>query len=117
MTFTATLTGDAERPTPVVTTATGGAIVTVDAAGNIVVTGTFTGLSSVANNAHIHGPASASGTASPIVTLIFTAAQSGTLAFTGQITAQQRADIISGMTYINVHSVNFPSGEIRGQLN
>jgi hypothetical protein len=116
MTFTATLTGAAERPDPVTTTATGTAFVTVDAAGNLVVTGTFAGLTSTANNAHIHGPATVNQAAPVLIPLSFTAATSGTISFAGQITAPQRAEIISGMTYINVHSVNFPMGEIRGQL-
>src|SRR5438105_14142944 len=32
------------------------------------------------------------------------------------ITAQQISDLKSGLHYMNVHTVNFPSGEIRGQL-
>ena len=116
MTFTATLTGAAEKPDPVTTTATGTAVVTVDAAGNLVVTGTFAGLTSTATNAHIHGPASVNEPAGVLVQLVFTAATSGSISFTGQVSAAIRANIISGMTYINVHSSNFTAGEIRGQI-
>jgi hypothetical protein len=116
MTLSATMNGASEKPTAVTTTATGTAVVTVDAAGNLVVTGAFTGLTSTASNAHIHGPGGVNDVAGVLVQLVFTAATSGTISFTGTVTPQVRADIISGMTYINVHSANFPNGEIRGQL-
>jgi hypothetical protein len=117
MTFTVPLTGAAEVP-PVTTTATGTATITVDTAGNVTVAGAFTGLTSNATLAHIHGPATATTTADPISTvpLTVTMATAGAISGNGTVTAQQRAQMISGMTYINVHSVNHVPGEIRGQI-
>ena len=102
----------------VTTTATGTATITVDTAGNVTVAATFAGLSSNATLAHIHGPASATETADPFTTvpLAVTMAQAGTVTGNGMVTAQQRAQLISGMTYINIHSVNHPTGEIRAQI-
>lgn len=32
------------------------------------------------------------------------------------LTSTQRADLLAGNLYVNVHSTNFPGGEIRGQI-
>ncbi len=34
----------------------------------------------------------------------------------GTVTDQQLADIEAGKTYVNVHTAQYPDGEIRGQL-
>src|SRR5512134_3811522 len=74
--FTADLTGAAERPNPVTTTATGDATFTATTSGStttitytVVVSGNLSG---PVTAAHIHGPSDASGTANPIVTLTVT---------------------------------------------
>ncbi len=80
----------------------------------------YSGLSSVANNAHIHGPASASGSAGVLINLVpsHIGAFSTNGVFTGSmiITDAQRAYILAGKTYVNIHTVNFGGGEIRGQI-
>jgi len=118
MLFTVTLNGASEQPTPVTTAATATVAVTLDASNNVTVNGSFVNLTSNATVAHIHGPASATGTASPIasVPLTVTAATAGAVMGSGTLTAQQRGEMISGMTYLNIHSANFPNGEIRGQI-
>jgi hypothetical protein len=112
-----TMSGAAERPTPVVTTATGDAMVTFnDVTGAMSVDGTFTGLTSPANNAHIHGYADVNGFAGVVFPLTYTPAMSGTVTGSGVIPADRIDDVMAGLTYINVHSGQFGGGEIRGQV-
>jgi hypothetical protein len=122
-TFNVTINGAQERPTPVATTATGSAVAIFDdVTGSMNITGTFTGLTSNANNAHLHGysplgsPGDPGTTSPPVIDLTFTPLQSGTIAGTGTIPAARITDVLGGLTYINVHSGQFPGGEIRGQL-
>jgi hypothetical protein len=35
---------------------------------------------------------------------------------TAKLTPEQEKDLTAGMYYVNVHSKNFPSGAVRGQL-
>ncbi len=126
--FEATLTGQAERPNPVTTTATGTASVEIDdEAQTISFTINVTNLVSP-TLAHIHvGGPTESGP--PVVDLLLTAPPAGS--FSGQLASGTRtsanitggetfatlaAKIRAGNTYINVHTVANPSGEIRGQL-
>lgn len=80
----------------------------------------YAGLSSLANNAHIHGPASASQNAGVLIDLVpsHVGGFSTNGVFTGSltITDAQRALILAGKTYVNIHTVNFGGGEIRGQI-
>jgi hypothetical protein len=72
----------------------------------------FQGLSSAQTDSHIHGPAPP-GTAAGVLFPI----PSGQLSdFRISLTPQQVQDLKNGLLYINVHSANFPSGEIRGQF-
>lgn len=128
-TFTANLTGAAERPTPVTTAATATATFTATTVGStttITYTVTVTGLSGPVTAAHIHGPANPGSFADPIVTLTVTGTgTSGTLiagsfTTTGHATinmSQLLAHMDAGNTYINVHTAANPNGEIRGQIS
>jgi uncharacterized protein (TIGR03118 family) len=61
---------------------------------------------------HIHGPALAGSTAPAIVTL-----PNGEFRdFTVTLTIPQVHDMDQGRLYIDVHTANFPEGEIRGQI-
>lgn len=79
----------------------------------------WSGLTSVKTNGHVHGPAAIGvGPAGAIFPLLPTAgAISGSLphqiwTFAGS----DSANLLGNLTYANVHSMNFGSGEIRGQL-
>ena len=69
-------------------------------------------VSSAETAAHIHGPALAGSNAPAIVTL-----PNGEFRdFTVTLTTQQVHDMANGQLYIDVHTENFPQGEIRGQI-
>jgi hypothetical protein len=135
--FQTSLSGANERPT-VATAATGNATVTINGT-LLTVSANFFNLSSGLADGHIHccvGP-----DASTSVALGFTGlplgATSGTITGTYDLTlastfraafitasggtvdgARQRFldGLNGGQTYFNLHSTNFPSGEVRGQL-
>jgi len=143
MTFIAGLSGANERPDPVASPGTGLAVVVLDpAAETIQILATFSSLSSPTVAAHIHCCAPLNTNAgvattvpafvgfplgvtfgaymSPIFSLAdaliynpaFIAAQGGLR----QAEAALIAGMIAGQSYFNIHTVNFPGGEIRGQL-
>jgi hypothetical protein len=144
MTFVGNLSGANELPTPVPSPGTGLATIILDpTAQTLQVNATFSGLTSNDMAAHIHccapfgtnaGVATTvpafpgfplnvtSGTYSSVVfdltqPLIynpaFVTAQGGTIA---GAEAALINGIENGQTYFNIHTVNFPGGEIRSQL-
>jgi hypothetical protein len=84
----------------------------------ITVNMTFSGLTAAASAAHIHGPAGAGTNGS--VLFPFTgvpAATSGSIPQqTFPINATQVGYLKNGLLYMNVHTGNFPGGELRAQL-
>ncbi len=76
----------------------------------------YTNLSSPGIAAHIHGPSTPSGTAGVLVGLATPSGTSGTLSGSVILTPQQLAYVISGQTYINIHTMANSGGEIRGQI-
>lgn len=78
---------------------------------------TFTNLTSNATAAHIHGPASPQQNAGVIIPFTgVPAATSGSFSGTALLTPQQLFDIITGLTYANIHTTVNPGGEVRGQV-
>ncbi len=117
-TFFANLQGAQEVP-PVATSATGYARVVVNPTTLAYsFTVVFTGLTSAQNNAHIHAGATGGigSTAAVAINFGVVGGTSGTITGSGTMTAQQLIDIRAHRAYVNVHSVNNGSGEIRGQL-
>lgn len=76
----------------------------------------FAGLDSDATAAHLHGPADTSESAGVLFPLSGVSGTSGTLAGTQNLTADQLAELVTGFTYVNIHTTNYPGGEIRGQV-
>lgn len=73
----------------------------------------YSGLTSTVNNAHIHGYATHTANASPVFQLSTTAnPQAGTWNYL----EADEAKILAGLTYVNIHTVTNPGGEIRGQI-
>jgi hypothetical protein len=132
VTYTATLAGANERPTPITTSATGSWTGTLDQSTNIMTyTLTWTGLTTISNNAHIHGPTPAApATAGVIVdfnaggrTLVHgtSGTATGTINFNDNMTATVSGDSLlkllnTGFAYVNVHSTTNPGGEILGHI-
>jgi hypothetical protein len=137
--FDAELSAAAEIPTPVGSpTATGLATLELDddvLTVNVNVSGNLT---SDVTMAHIHGPATTSNAANiildfvPTMTAVINAGtRTGTIvsasynlaAMTVSSTGELRVDrgtlldwLRTGQAYVNVHTVNNPTGEIRGQI-
>ena len=123
------LNGAKERPTPVTTTATGAATFVITAPGTIQFTLSVAGITG-ATMAHIHTAVADS--AGPIVVPLFNSAiptgpLTGTLA-SGTLTASSITlsgvsmdSLVSlmrrGRTYVNIHTVTNPLGEIRAQID
>ena len=134
VTFTANLAGSKENPANN-SQGSGTFIATLD-----TVTGAFTydvsfqGMTSNVTLGHIHGPAAATANASPILNfatlagaLFTTGGLSGTAHGTttlnaqNQLTATVNGDslkklLLSGLTYVNIHTTQNGGGEIRAQL-
>lgn len=112
--FAASLTGQAETP-PNPSKATGKATVSFDTdTKKLSWKITYHGLTGKATAAHFHGPAAIGVKAPPVVPI------QGKLASpikgTATLTDQQAADLEAGKWYFNVHSAQYPDGEIRGQV-
>lgn len=113
--YVANMSGAGERPNPVVTSATGTA--TVNVFGNeLTYSVNWTGLSGTATAGHIHLPATAEQTASPVV--FYSAVSGATGSSNGsQIVGQNVLGALAdGKAYSNIHTTANPGGEIRGQL-
>jgi hypothetical protein len=77
---------------------------------------TYSGLSGNASAAHIHGSGdSQNPSLNVLIPFSNPSGKSGYISGSAAMTAQQRADILAGKTYVNVHSSTSPTGEIRGQ--
>jgi hypothetical protein len=85
-----------------------------------VLNATANGFSTSITTSHLHGPAGPGATAGTVVTI---GAGSGgpnnyvVSNFNFALTEQQEGWLLGGLVYINVHTLQFPGGEIRGQLH
>ena len=95
---------------------TGASLVLLDRVTNkLFLTANFSGLTSNITNAHIHAGRTGSN-GSVVVPLSFAGTTAGTLSGTATIRPTLTDSIINGLTYVNIHTSTYPSGEIRGQL-
>ncbi|CAN5377628.1 hypothetical protein BH23VER1_BH23VER1_14020 [soil metagenome] len=119
MTYSFVLDADQEVPAPALGEATpsGEATVEVDSVtGAFAVTGIYSGLTSAATAAHIHGPADPGVAAGVLVGLTVSGSTDGTIGGAGSLGPDDLELLLAGRTYINVHTVNNGPGEIRGQI-
>lgn len=72
----------------------------------------YAGLTSAETAAHIHGMASYGSAAGVLFPLPAGNPKVGVWNYTDA----QEPGILNGLTYVNIHTVNFPGGEIRGQI-
>jgi len=135
VTYKATLTGAAERPTPVASNGTGSFTGVYDPnTGLMTYTVTYSGLGSASTASHIH----CCGTDAQAVGVLVNFQTFGNVLFTPGPTSQTYNGVIlltpafsasatingdslrkamdAGLTYVNVHSSQFPGGEVRGQI-
>ena len=116
--FDVPLTGAQQVP-PVQSPGSASAALTYDASTRMVTWNiTFSGLSSQATMAHFHGPAAAGKNAGVKVSMSKQGSMDVMSPMTGQATlsADDAKTMEAGEIYINVHTKNHPSGEIRGQV-
>jgi alpha-tubulin suppressor-like RCC1 family protein len=114
LTYNIVLQGVQQVP-PVSPSGSGTATVTVDTVNNVISwTINFSGLTSAFSAAHFHGPAARGASAGVKIPIGGTASP-----LTGSTTYLEadEADITGGNWYMNIHTVNNPNGEIRGQLD
>jgi len=115
-TLYALLAGSQEVP-PLSTPGQGFCTITLDdVAGTVSVTGSFSGLSTTATAAHIHGLAGPGVNAGIIIGLTETGGTSGTISGGGALTPAEVTGMLGGLTYVNVHTTMHGGGEIRGQI-
>lgn len=112
--LTATLSGSAEVP-PVTTPATGSATLTMIGS-QMTYLVTYSGLLGAATASHIHGPADTAHPAGVLVPLSTPTGTSGSISGTVSLTPPVLANVLAGMTYINIHTTTNAGGEIRGQI-
>jgi hypothetical protein len=115
--FTVSLNGVQENPA-VNSPGKGSCVLTLDTAETqITLSCTYSGLGANASAAHIHtdGPVGVNG---PVLfNLTGASGTSGTLTLAPTaVTPAQVADLRAKRWYVNIHTTNFPDGEIRGQI-
>lgn len=127
--YTATLTGNAVRPSTVTTDATGTLTASLDQETlRWSYTVAWQNLSSAPTGVHLHGPADANGIAGVLAELnteatelLPTSSATGSLDLTGTITPPVSGDSLRRLlnarqVYVDVHTINNVDGELRGQL-
>ncbi len=96
----------------------GTARVVVDSAtGAIEVAGGYASMSSDVAAAHIHGLADRVENAGVILGLAVSGGAEGTISGKDVLSESNLAGLFGGFTYLNVHTANNGSGEIRGQID
>jgi len=110
--FTAEIDEAQETP-PSGSAGTGtGTFVLDDATGLVSFTVTFSGLGSAETASHVH--VAPPGVPGGIVYAL--PLGSPKVGVSPALSAAEQADMLAGNHYVNIHSVNFPAGEIRGQI-
>ena len=114
MTDTIALTGGNEVP-PNDSPGTGELTVTFDTETmELTWTVQYSDLTSPPAAAHFHGPAEVDGTAPPVVPV--EGSLESPFEGTATLTAEQWADLDAGRWYFNIHTEQYPDGELRGQV-
>jgi hypothetical protein len=112
--FEATLDGHTQVP-PTDSRGSGAAEMTLDTESReFTWTITYEGLTDAPTAAHFHGPAEPGKNAGPVLPL--TGDLASPLAGTGTLSEAEAADLQAGLWYINLHTAQYPGGEIRGQV-
>jgi len=119
--YVANLSGTNEVPANA-SPATGIAFLVYDNVANTPTTNvSFSGLTAPLTATHIHGPAAVGVNAGVIHFLATTSPPLGLVSGSyndtwSGLTATQQGWLTGGLLYVNLHTGNFPGGEIRGQI-
>lgn len=111
-TMSATIDGFQEVPPSFSPGTGGGTFIIDDVANTIDYVISFSGLIGIETAAHVHGPAPFGANAGAQFALPSGSPKVGT-EFSTPTTVSM---MLSGLTYVNIHSTFFPGGEIRGQI-
>lgn len=115
--YSVPLSGDQSSP-PVVTAGSGFAGVTLDVmTGLVTVEGSYANMSSDVLDTHLHGMTPRGQNIGVIIGLTPTGGTTGSFGGSGMLSPTQVQDMLDGLTYLNVHTVNHTGGEIRGQVD
>jgi len=117
--ISATMNGAQEAPNPITTTGTGTVTGTFNNTTNdLQYNVSWTGLTGTASVGHFHGPAATATTvASPVIYFnLVNTGTSGTATGTIKLTDTQKADLLAGKWYANIHTATNSGGEIRGMV-
>src|SRR5688572_26667681 len=77
---------------------------------------TYEGLTGPVTGAHFHGPADATATAPPVVPVAEDMLATTPIEGEATLTDDQITEVQNHMWYFNIHTAQYPDGEIRGQL-
>ena len=112
--LSAMLTGTEEVPANT-SPGTGTLEATYDSDSNVLnYTVTYSGLTGDPTAAHFHGPAAPGENAPPAVPVEGSLASP--ISGTATLTDAQEAELLGGQWYFNVHTAQYPDGELRGQV-
>lgn len=117
--LSASLSGAAERPNPVATDGVGLGLFSVEGE-QLTVHVHYSGLTGPATAAHIHGPATTADRTGVMIGIeelaVGEMGEAGVFSGTLTLTPLQKAHVLGGRTYVNIHTEANGSGEIRGQI-
>jgi uncharacterized protein (TIGR03118 family) len=112
--LTVPMSGASEVP-PVTPSGTGTASLTF-VGSEMFYTVTYSGLSSAATASHLHGPADTSNNAPVLIPFTTPTGTSGSISGSAVLTPTELGYLLSGQTYVNLHTTMNQGGEIRGQV-
>jgi hypothetical protein len=117
VTFTVPLDGMQEVP-PVSPAGTATATLTLNVSTRLVsVSGSYTGLTSNQQGAHLHGPAPRGmNSGNLLIILAGTGGTDGTFSGSATLSVANVNNLLNNLTYLNIHTANNAGGEIRGQV-
>lgn len=118
MLFRSTGSGAQERPTPVVTAASGSMTGRYEPqTRRFTYTLSWNRLTDNPTMMHFHGPATPESVAPPVVTITgFPARTSGSVSQTVTLTEEQAQQLMNQQWYFNIHTPMYPAGEVRGHV-
>ncbi len=93
-----------------------GIVSLIPASNEIVWDISWSGLSGPVTAMHFHGPAGVGATASPQLNIGMISGLTSPSIGRAPIDPSQAADLVAGLWYVNIHTAQFATGEIRGQI-